>query len=176
MFLTHLNNLDIYKYIPWSEFCVLLLLLLKKFLKMSFLFHKVRFFSVSLRPTKSLPSVILDSLQCARSKAALGKSLTDNTGAVTWIVWLEKANFFSVLITSTESWRHLTLSNLDTSSSLLDTKLLLAGHEKMKISQHTITVFSSHLIVKNCTEEVWLNSRTFSFAACYCPRMDNYHF
>lgn len=87
-----------------------------------------------------------------------------------------KGKLFSVLITSTGSWRHLTLSNSDTSSSLLDTKLLLAGHEKMKISQHTITVFSSHLIVKNCTEEVWLNSRTFSFAACYCPRMDNYHF
>lgn len=148
----------------------MLLLLLKKFLRMSFLFHKVLFFSCFFEANQEFAFCYSGFTPVCPVQSCFGESLTDNAGAVTWIVWLEKA------ITSTKSWRHLTLRNSDTSSSLLGTKLLLAGHGKMKISRHSITVFSSHFIVKNCTEEVWLNSRTFSFAACCCPRMDNYHF
>lgn len=154
----------------------MLLLLLKKFLRMSFLFHKVLFFSWFLwgQPRICLLLFWIHS-SVPGPKLLWGISDRQRRGSyLNCLAW--KGKLFSVLITSTESWRHLTLSNSDTSSSLLGTKLLLAGHEKMKISRHSITVFSSHFIVKNCTEEVWLNSRTFSFAACCCPRMDNYHF
>lgn len=130
---------------------------------------------VSLRPTKNLPSVILDSLQCARSKYALGNLWQTTQGQLLELfgvkrqTFLSPDHFYGILETPhAKKFGYLIF--------ITRHKLLLAGHEKMKISRHSITVFSSHFIVKNCTEEVWLNSRTFSFAACCCPRMDNYHF